>query len=258
MLWKKTKNIHIIRHGQSISNILPYDVSVKDPILTSTGRQQAEALGKVFRSPIDLIVCSPLRRAVYTALYAFGDILKASSKRIVTLPELQELSKYPCDTGSPLNDLEVEFRGFPVDLSLVQRSWDSKEGYWSPTERRSLQRVKEARRWLRDRPEQNIVVIGHGHCIQLLTEEGSFHDIRDGLVWPGWENTEYRSYHFDPKSEGDEARLTETKESLKRREARARIKPEGSAKMSGGSSKSSPTQMTALSMALLFRTRRTT
>jgi hypothetical protein len=136
----------------------------------------------------------------------------------------------------------------------VRRGWDSKEGHWSPTERRTLARLKEVRRWLTDRPEQDIVVIGHGHCIQLLTGGGSFQDIRNGFVWPGWENTEYRSYYLDAKSEGDEVRLVETKESLKRRETKGNTSPGDSTTTAGGNSKSSLMQMSTSSVRLPFRT----
>jgi broad specificity phosphatase PhoE len=218
MLWRKSKTIHLIRHGQSTFNVPPHDASIKDPYLTSIGRQQAEDLGKIFPYPVDLIVCSPLHRTLYTALSAFGHVLKTNNKKIIAIPELQELSKYPCDTGSSLQDLKTEFREYPVDLSLVHRTWDSKQGYWAPTERRSMERTREILGWLVDRPEENIVVIGHGHCIQLMAGEGNFHDIRNGLIFPAWQNTEYRSYHFNPKQDRGCVMLLETKESSKRRE----------------------------------------
>jgi broad specificity phosphatase PhoE len=259
MLWRKTKTIHLIRHGQSTFNVPPHDASIKDPYLTSTGRQQAETLGDTFPCTVDLIVCSPLRRALYTALYAFGDVLKTGNKKIIAIPELQELSKYPCDTGSSLKDLESEFRGQPVDFSLVHRSWDSKEGYWAPTARRSLERVKEVRQWLMNRPENSIVVVGHGHCIQLMAEEGSFHDIRNGLVFPAWQNTEYRSYHFNPEKDKDGASLIETKESLKRKERAMNIPRVGLEEMepkstTGGSSKKPLAEFIPQSVRQTFQT----
>jgi broad specificity phosphatase PhoE len=214
MHWKKTKTIYLIRHGESTFNVPPHDASIKDPLLTPTGQQQAQRLKAKVPIP-DLVVSSPLRRALLTAIYGFDTVLRTKEMKVVAIPELQEISKYLCDTGSPLENLEGDFSDLPVDFKLVHPSWDSKEGYWAPTERRSLERARKVRRWLRDRPERVIVVISHGHFLQLLTGEGCFRDIRKGSVYPEWRNAEVRSYHFDPKG-GEEATLIETRDSSRR------------------------------------------
>lgn len=222
---KKRKTIHLIRHCQSIFNVPPHDAQKLDPDLTITGIQQAINLGKSFPhlSSIDLVVASPLRRALNTAIHAFGDHVAARQMQIIALPELQELSQWPCDTGSSLANLLTEFREHPVDLGLLGMDWDSKDGYFAPTERRSIQRVKNARQWLRERPEEDIVVVGHGHCLQLLADEGNYHDIRAGLCLPEWENGEWRSYHFENREAGGEKVLVETKESMKRRRKKTNL-----------------------------------
>lgn len=59
--------LYLVRHGQSEGNIVKYDVP--DGNLTPTGLQQAEeAARRLEGEGIDLIIASPLRRAMQTAL----------------------------------------------------------------------------------------------------------------------------------------------------------------------------------------------
>lgn len=102
-----------------------------DPPLTSTGKQQCLELQQVFpfHSTAELIVASPLRRTIYTALLAFAPVFeKTPDLKIIALPDLQEFSDLPCDCGSDLGTLENEVRenNLPVDLSLVPSGWQEK------------------------------------------------------------------------------------------------------------------------------------
>jgi broad specificity phosphatase PhoE len=224
MFSRKKKTIHLIRHCQSNFNVPPHDANKLDPDLTISGIEQAVTLGRSFPhlTPDSLIVASPLRRTLNTTIHAFIDHLSTTKSEILALPELQELSQWPCDTGSSLASLLTEFREYPVDFSKVTHDWDSKDGYFAPTERRTLQRVRNARQWLYEREEQNIVIVGHGHCLQLLVGEGSYEEIRAGLCFPEWQNGEWRSYQFEVRPNG-EKELVETRESMRRREKRKNI-----------------------------------
>jgi hypothetical protein len=53
---------------------------------------------------------------------------KHKDMKIVLLPDVQETSDVPCDTGSDPEVLqkEMEEKGIPVDMSLVQDGWNSK------------------------------------------------------------------------------------------------------------------------------------
>jgi broad specificity phosphatase PhoE len=199
---RKKKTVHVIRHAESEHNTPPYSASLRDPYLTPAGQAQAETLGRQFPNieDIDLIVCSPMKRAISTGLLAFKDYLQTNNRELVALPELQELSGRPCDIGSSLAELLTEFREEPVDLSRVPRDWESKDKQWSPTEVRTLARMAKARAWLRDRPESNILVISHSHCMQLLVRDApdeydndGLEEIRLGLL-PVWRNCEWRSF----------------------------------------------------------------
>ncbi|QDS72187.1 hypothetical protein FKW77_004911 [Venturia effusa] len=224
MFSRKKKTIHLIRHCQSTFNVPPHDAHKLDPDLTPKGVSQAKTLGRSFPylTPDSLIVASPLRRTLNTALHAFGSHLSATGSQILALPEFQELSKWPCDTGSSLPTLLTEFRDHPVNFEHVTFDWDSKDGYFSPSERRTLQRMVNARQWLHDQESQNIVVVGHCHCLQLLAGEGSYEQIRAGLCTQGWQNGEWRSYHFEV-GPNREKHLVETRESLRRRDKRKNV-----------------------------------
>lgn len=75
------------------------------------------------------MVASPLRRTIRTALLSFEPVFEAHKDfKLVLLPEAQETSDVPCDTGSDPAVLQTDFvdRGQPVDLSLVHEGWNSK------------------------------------------------------------------------------------------------------------------------------------
>lgn len=107
-------------------------------------------------------MASPIRRTISTALLSFEEDIKSKGLQIIGLPELQETSDLPCDTGSSPEELRKEFAGKPVDLSLVEEGWNIKEGRWAATVEDIRERARVARKWLMERPEKNIVVVTHG------------------------------------------------------------------------------------------------
>lgn len=117
-----------------------------------------------FHSSVDLIVASPLKRTIYTALIAFANDISEKKLKVLAVPELQETSDLPCDTGSSPVELEREFKDKPVSLELVKEGWNNKRGRWAPTKQAIDGRAKDARKWLIGRPEKNIVLVTHGMC----------------------------------------------------------------------------------------------
>lgn len=63
--------------------------------------------------------------------------------------------------------------GKPIDLSLVEKGWEIKEGRWAPTSGAIEKRAREARQWLRARPEKEIALVAHGGLLHYLTEDWS-------------------------------------------------------------------------------------
>ncbi|KAL8715850.1 MAG: hypothetical protein Q9220_000517 [cf. Caloplaca sp. 1 TL-2023] len=137
---------------------------------------------------------------------------------LIALPEIQETSNLPCDTGSNVSILKEEFKDKPVDLSLLTADWDSKQGKWAPERKAIEQRCREARKWLKARQETAIVVVTHGGLLHYLTEDwtgaAKFQEI--ALQGTGWENTEFRSFHF-VDGDDENAAIEETGESRQRR-----------------------------------------
>ncbi|KAK2871843.1 hypothetical protein FQN49_002768 [Arthroderma sp. PD_2] len=202
---------------------------IQDPLLTPHGEGQCRTLQANFpyHSQIDLIVASPLRRTIYTALLSFENIIQERGLKIIALPEIQETSDVPCDTGSDLTDLkkEIEEKGLPVDLSLVPEDWNDKtKEKWSANAKSVTVRAREARRWLKARPEKHIAMVSHGGVLHYFSEDWQDSTLYQGT---GWANTEYRTYEFTDtidqddlygnKLNSDNASIRETVESRKRR-----------------------------------------
>lgn len=184
-------------HNLSTANhVLP------DPELTQLGEQQCAKLRDSFpsHSQIELVAASPLRRTIHTALLSFQPVFQAHPDyKLILIPEAQETSDVPCDTGSDPAVLQKEFvdRGLPVDMSLVHDGWNSKvgsafffditlltigrqktnesgnlqQGKWAPQIGALRNRAREVRQWLRARPEKEIVLVTHGGLLHYLTED---------------------------------------------------------------------------------------
>lgn len=63
--------------------------------------------------------------------------------------------------------------GLPVDLSLVHDGWNNKVDKWAPNSEAIIARAKEARKWLKERPEKEIVLVTHGGYLHYFTEDWS-------------------------------------------------------------------------------------
>lgn len=72
------------------------------------------------------MTASPLRRTLYTALESFAPVFESKPDlKIIALPDIQETSDVPCDTGSEPSALKEEFKT-GVDLDLVEEGWNNK------------------------------------------------------------------------------------------------------------------------------------
>lgn len=206
--------IHCVRHAQGYHNLSVANHSMPDPSLTPFGEEQCSNLAKDFpyHNSIGAIVASPLRRTIYTALYAFKPLIEKGMP-VIALPEVCETADVPCDTGSDIGVLKEEMKGKPVDLSRVKEGWNVKTGKWAPTADAIEDRAREARLLLKARPEEEIVVVTHGGFLHYFTEDWS--DFNK-IMGTGWKNVEYRSYKFADEDD-ENASLVETKQSRESR-----------------------------------------
>ena len=161
-------------HNLSVANH-----SIQDPRLTDFGEQQCRELAKAFpyQKTIDLLVCSPLRRTINTTLLGFAPVLaNGAVAKVIALPELQETSAFPCDTGTDAALLKQEMASKPLDLNNLEAGWNSKTGKWEAKPDAFRERARQARLWLRARPEKDAVVVTHGAILHYLTEDWSDFD----------------------------------------------------------------------------------
>ena len=154
-------------HNLSVANH-----QIHDPSLTPFGLEQCRSLAQDFpyHESTRAIVVSPLRRTIYTALNAFKPLIDKGMP-VIALPELCETADVPCDTGSDVAVLKEELKDKPVDLSRVKEGWNVKTGKWSAEPAAIEKRAREARQWLKARPEKEIVVVTHGGFLHYFTED---------------------------------------------------------------------------------------
>ena len=72
--------------------------------------------------------------------------------------------------------------------------WTSKQGFWAADYESLQNRAKWLRQWLKNRPEQTIVLVAHGDILRRITSTPA------GPSEYMWKNAEARIWEFDPKS----------------------------------------------------------
>ncbi len=171
---KSQRRIRFIRHGQSEFNaafelIRPKDPMIFDARLTEKGRGQASALaGQGLWHDVQLVVTSPLTRAIETALLAF-----AGTPVPIRVEALhRERVEHSGDLGRPRAALAGEF-GHLEFGTFPEFWWHHAEGRPNEIAIESEEtlgaRVADFRAWLAGRPERNIAVVGHGTFLNRLT-----------------------------------------------------------------------------------------
>ncbi|THH32156.1 hypothetical protein EUX98_g2025 [Antrodiella citrinella] len=195
------KRIYLTRHAQAEHNVAN-DYSIRDAPLTALGRQQAAALYEATKDTIqktgELLVSSALRRPLSTMVVGYPDLrkrLEAEGKPVIILPQLQECNAVQCDIGSPREDLEANPEYAGLDFSALTPDWFAKEGFNAPTIPALQARARWNRKWLRARPERDIVLVAHADILRYITEGHNSHQ--------DWANAEVREYTFKVNEEDD-------------------------------------------------------
>lgn len=129
-----------------------------DPALSDLGREQADAAAAwLAHEHIDIVISSPLRRALETA----NPIAKAQGIEITVEPGLQE---YDADSPSYIHYEELKANRDPRFLALVQGQWDeiAPEGAMF---RETV--VKTLEQLIADNPGKRIAAVCHGAVINV-------------------------------------------------------------------------------------------
>ncbi|MCB8818981.1 histidine phosphatase family protein [Microvirga rosea] len=170
------KVVHCIRHGQSTFNAhfaeTGCDPMHPDARLTELGLTQAtERALELRQHPYELVVTSPLTRAIQTTLCLFGEHPAAPPILVECLH--REFLESSCDVGRMPALLSQDFPHLTFDH--LDEVWWHNDG--EPDERGFVvepattltARVQQFRDWLAARPEQLIAVVGHGTFFYHLT-----------------------------------------------------------------------------------------
>jgi broad specificity phosphatase PhoE len=168
-----TGYVHLIRHGQSTFNA-HYEATGQDPLhfdarLTELGEQQVKAARDHYRDrDYDIVLVSPLTRAIQTAHGIFGD--RDIPFEICAAHREWQISS--CDIGRGVAELRTDFPH--LDFSTLSDPWwrhdvpVSPLGFPQETEEHLAERVAAFTAMVADRPEERIAVVGHGDFFRRL------------------------------------------------------------------------------------------
>lgn len=171
-----SKTVLCIRHGESSFNaawrVNPVDPLHFDAPLSELGHLQvAQARATLARYPVEVVLTSPLTRALQTAHGLFGG--HPHAPRIQVEPLLRERVENSCDVGRPPAALAADFPA--VDLARLEETWWHNEG---PPDVRGIcvepiavvqARAAQVRNDLRAREERVLALVGHGTFFYYLT-----------------------------------------------------------------------------------------
>jgi broad specificity phosphatase PhoE len=223
------KTVYIIRHGESVWNKAQHDLNVVEMLsdtdhpLNEAGKAQAEMLQKSLLEggPVvdemlkaDVILCSPLTRAVETFLIGLKPMFDAGMRSVILNPNLREKRNFGGKDSSGkwmgeqipkgVRQALVELYGneptsveplLSVDLKIeqVMNKWwlGSKE-----SDDAVRDRIEDMLHQLQFTSAQSIVLVGHSHFFRELLRQF---------------RTEGCSYALNDGSKGDPAELKSKK-----------------------------------------------
>ncbi|KAJ8105498.1 hypothetical protein ONZ43_g7405 [Nemania bipapillata] len=214
--------IHIVRHAHAAHQIDAPGIGFDphDPELTQDGIRECEGLAAEMATlgGIDLILCSPMKRTIQTALAAFSSYTE--SKKIVLLPDLQESGIGQTNTGSSLDELVSRFGTAALDFYYVTPDWTDNGTGTRYDSAASASRARATRLFIRTIAQHyrdtdaNIVVVTHSLYIRNLVPR----------AFGVFNNTEWGSFRFNSLARDDgDAELREVPCSITRKKRLNRI-----------------------------------
>jgi broad specificity phosphatase PhoE len=162
--------IYLIRHGQSEFNAAPHhdkDPMIFDAPLTALGQAQADQVREdVTELGIKHVICTPLTRAVQTALRIFD------GRAPITVDAThRELLTHSCDVGRSPAALAADFPSLSFD-HLDDHWWHDgpRNENDVPVEPETVfqNRVHVFKKLLSDSEIRPIAIVGHGNFFQEM------------------------------------------------------------------------------------------
>jgi broad specificity phosphatase PhoE len=206
-----SKSLYIIRHGQAMHNpraelahangcsneeffeLMRQDDAL-DADLTPLGREQAKSVQIPDNHSIDLVVSSPLSRALETA-----DLGHPMSQRRVCCESFREIwGDMLCAKRRTKTELEQKFPAW--NFQDLQAEHDH---LWSPQmedAQDAAERGYQGLCWLMDRPEDSILLVCHGGILNYMMNQHPLIALkdertsRDKAVESRFDNCEVRRY----------------------------------------------------------------
>ncbi|XVF64938.1 hypothetical protein PTKIN_Ptkin09bG0206600 [Pterospermum kingtungense] len=175
--WQRCKIIHLVRHGQAMHNVegdknreALLSPHLFDAELSPLGLQQVDKLRKDVHASgllkrIELVVTSPLYRAMQTAIGAFGSDHESRADG-----KFSAISALYCPQ---IMAVELCRDRLGVRPSDMRRRMDGEDdSMWNPDVREPEEEISarmiQFMKWLWTRPEQEIVIVSHGIILQHI------------------------------------------------------------------------------------------
>lgn len=175
------KKIHFVRHAQGFHNVAGETDPIfgylredlEDAMLTELGKQQCEQLSSSldtkFFKDIKLILVSPMRRTIQTALYSFPN--HAKDKKIIFLAnELirEQTGMHPCDRRRTITQQKLDYPR--IDYSVIVSDVDPiyKLYTFREPEKICAERGKKFMEYLFSLDEKDIIVVTHSAWLRHL------------------------------------------------------------------------------------------
>lgn len=161
------KTIYWIRHGEALSNVSELNSQIIDPSLTFNGLSQCNKLKKHIKisgidSKIDLIVCSPLLRALETCYNVFNEQIYQTN--FIVLDQIREHIDKPCHKRSNISELKPKYK-FMDFSNVTNEDVEYKNHNGQESKSNVISRCEWFIDWICGRKEKNIVVITHGNFL---------------------------------------------------------------------------------------------
>jgi len=228
MMSFSSKILHLVRHGQALHNVraeaarsagcsfdeflqLMREDDAVDADLTPIGVQQAEAVRDDTTARPQLVVASPLSRALQTADIIFG----AGATAPRSPPPFVCLETFRERNGLLLNGMRrpasflrerfgaVDFDDIaPGDEDAAWHEWGDKRLENAPT---CAKRAYAGLQWIAARPEEDIALVAHGGLFDAMTNHLPELIASDDGTSERFHNCELRTVRLS--WDGDVARL---------------------------------------------------
>ena len=158
------KNLYFLRHGESVMNVAQLSSGHTDTPLTKKGHKQAEEAGKLVKTQglkFDVILSSPLQRAHNTAKHV-ATAIDYPIELIEILDDLKERNFGDLDSKNMTKD-------YGIDLAYYYANPRSADHIPNiETIEQLHKRAEKVFEYLKSRPEEMILVVGHGAFLRSL------------------------------------------------------------------------------------------